>query len=295
MSSKLYPAFAGTWYPSSPNDLGSLLESYTKNLKGQVRADENLAGILAPHAGYTYSGNIAAIAHFELSLALGPKNLILLLAPSHYQPFRYAAIPKPGSTIVTPLGHLTIPSDLGILAKTALFEQQNSWIQKEHALEMHYPLLAYFLRQQPDTNKNIILPIMLGKNSYGDLLEVGRTLWQYIETWILDGYRFFFVASTDLSHFHNIADAEKMDSQIMPLLQSSIAIRNPRLVLEALQQGRVEACGGTAITLAMMIALQSYSEQKDLIWLELMRANSGVISGDLRRVVGYLAAALYLK
>ncbi len=252
-------AVAGTFYPGSAQDLARTVRDLLARARATGPAPK---AIIAPHAGYVYSGPIAASAYARLAPARGSIRRVVLLGPTH----RVAvdSIALPGATAFeTPLGRVPVDADaVALLTSLPQITISRAAHAHEHALEVHLP----FLQQVLDAFS--IVPLAVGDASAADVAEVVEKLWGGPETLI--------VASSDLSHYLPYRDAQAADRA------TADAILELRTGLT-----RDQACGATPVA-GLAVAARRRNLAIELLDLR----NSGDTAGDKRRVVGYGSFAL---
>jgi AmmeMemoRadiSam system protein B/AmmeMemoRadiSam system protein A len=282
---KLRPAgVAGAFYPADPAELTAMMEQMLSRVSA-LKVEGEILGMLAPHAGYEYSGSVAAHAYAALK---GRKYArVVVIAPSHYEAFGFASV-YDGDGYITPLG--TVPVDtefaheLGEMNATIRISERGHTATRqgaEHAIEVQLPWLQHVL------GGFRLVPIVRGDRS----CESGRELGLALATLIQRSAKLdrgcsevssgdtLIVASSDLSHYHACEEAAQIDRQTLNALEAW-DYRN----LSRNFEGRVwEACGGLSI-IAAMIAVQRMGANHARV---LKYANSGDITGDRMRVVGY--------
>ena len=190
------PAVAGMFYPAGREQLHKDVQTYLKGIT-IPHADPVPKAIIAPHAGYVYSGPVAASAYARLLPARDRIHRVVLLGPSHRVPFRGLATSS-ADAFTTPLGSISL--DHAAIQKLAVLPQVHSLDQAhtlEHSLEVHLP----FLQEVLDDFQ--LVPLVVGDASPAEVAEVLETLWGGPETLI--------VISSDLSHYHDYANAKRMD------------------------------------------------------------------------------------
>jgi len=273
------PGVAGSFYPG---DSLSLSQAVTKLLDqaGSSQINGNLIGMVSPHAGYVYSGHVAASGYNLLKDKL--INRVVVISPSHIVAFDGSAVYN-GTGYRTPLG--TIPVDQEFCKNLA---DQNSSIKlsdaghetvrqgrMEHALEVQLPFLQSVL-------KNFTLvPVIMGDQKY----ETSRALGSALAELIKDN-KTIIVASSDLSHFHPYDEAVKLDQKVLTAVEEWDHLNLSR----NLNRRVWEACGGGPIV-ATMIASERLGANQAKI---LKYANSGdVPAGEKSSVVGYMSAVFY--
>ncbi len=258
-------AVAGSFYPASSEHLrrviGCLLaQAQPKALTGTLR------GLIVPHAGYIYSGPVAAMGYKIVhSAELNSAQVkIALLGPAHYVYFGGAATADYDAW-QTPLGLVKCAKDLIARALERTDLQNNSDAHApEHSLEVQLPFLQTLLPHGE------IFPILTGEC---DFRELARTLEPYLDKIDL------FIVSSDLSHYYPYDEAVERDA---------LAHRAIESLDLALMEDRGEACGKTAILTLMQIAQDRGWKAKLLDY-----RNSGDTAGDRSRVVGYGCYAFY--
>jgi hypothetical protein len=264
---------AGTWYPGDPQHLAQSLDQQLAATK-LPPLEGRVIGVVAPHAGHRYSGNIAAHA-FQTFAALEP-DTIAILSPLH-TPYRGEVFTSGHSAYATPLGEIVIDHDLiAEFERELQGELQLNRIKndQEHSLEIELPFLQRIL-SKPFT----LLPIMIHKQTRHVSKLVGNALGR-----TLKGRNAVLVASSDLSHFHPATTAEAFDRTILDRIESF----DPEGVISAEEEGIGFACGRGAIAAALWAAKTLGADQAKV----LAYAHSGDVTGDMHSVVGYGAAVL---
>lgn len=253
-------AVAGMFYPSDPAALSHDIQ--TMLMDAQDNASELVPkALIAPHAGYIYSGPIAAKAYALLSAKADEIRRVVLLGPTHRVAVHGLALPG-ADFFETPLGLIEI--DLDAARKIAQLPQVTISPQThalEHSLEVHLPFLQSLL---PDFK---LLPLAVGIAAPNEVAEVLETLWGGPETLI--------VVSSDLSHYLPYEEAQQVDEKTAEAildLKESISHES--------------ACGGTPIN-GLVLAAKRHGLIPHLLDLR----NSGDTAGDKNRVVGYAAFA----
>jgi AmmeMemoRadiSam system protein B/AmmeMemoRadiSam system protein A len=267
------PNVAGAFYPSEPEVLKNEVDNFIKRAEYQNIKGELIA-LISPHAGYQFSGQVAGYAYRNLQDR--PVKTVILIGPAHYFPFKGISVYKEGF-FRTPLGDVEIDKKVsGLLIKE---EMDVSFIQeafeKEHSLEVQLPFLQRVLKGFR------VVPLLVGTPTERSLQHVISVL-----TELLRKQRdILIIASSDLSHYHTYEEARKMD---MMFIDATL-----RLAIEELQgllsRGEVEACGAWPVIITMAVA-RNLGATEGILY---KYANSGDITGDTRRVVGYGAIGLY--
>lgn len=253
----IYPAVAGSFYPGDKDELNAILTALLADAQNQANLPIPKA-IIAPHAGYIYSGPIAASAYACLANAQDKITRVVILAPSH-QYALYGLATTKATTYQTPLGEITIDQEfldtILPLPNVAVIEEAFMY---EHALEVQLPFLQRTL-------KNFTLvPLLVGLAKPDDITTILEHLW--------DGPETLLVISSDLSHYHNYATAKKMDQQTS----------NAILTLKPENISPEQACGSLSI-IALLKCAREHHLQATCIDLR----NSGDTAGSKDSVVGY--------
>jgi len=265
------PAVAGTFYPDNKSELQEVINTHLNENQTNFSAD-NIFGIVAPHAGYVYSGGTAASVYNLLKEK--SYSTVIVISPSHRTFFHGISIYQ-GDAYKTPLGIIEVDKELRekISQSDSEIEISDLGHGKEHALEVQLPFLQTTL---PEFK---LLPIVIGDQSGAHVYNLAKKLSEFHSKDIL------IVASSDLSHFYTREKADKIDGIIerhinnfdFEQLQADLEIR------------KCEACGGGGIVALMKTAKEcGYNKSKVL-----QHTDSGDINGDTNEVVGYLSAVIY--
>ena len=256
-------AVAGSFYPRDPRELRAQLGSLLAGVD-PARSDAPARAprmLIAPHAGYQYSGGVAAQAYALLAPHRDRIRRVVLVGPAHRVAFRGIAVPSVDA-FWSPLG--AVPLDVAAiarlkgLAQVVFDDAPHAW---EHALEVQLPFLQSVLADFA------IVPLIAGKVSPRDVAQALEVLWGGPETLI--------VVSSDLSHYHEHAVASRIDaSTVQSVLRLEVGIDHD------------QACGATAIDAAVLCA-RRHGLRPRLLDLR----NSGDTAGPRDRVVGYCAIA----
>jgi MEMO1 family protein len=254
-------AVAGSFYPADPAGLSRQLHAMLADAARHPCPGVHPKALICPHAGYVYSGPTAARGYALLAGQAAAIRRVVLFGPTHRIPVRGLAVPTVDD-FETPLGKVPIDRDARELALgipgVVLDDASHAM---EHSLEVQLPFLQTVL---PDFS---LLPAAVGDASP---MLVG----QLIER-LFGGPETLFVISSDLSHFHPYAEAQRIDRESV----EAILELDPSL-------DHQEACGATPVN-GLLIAARRHGLAPRLIDL----CNSGDTAGDKRRVVGYAALA----
>ena len=253
------PAVAGRFYPSSPRELLAAVEGFLE--AAPRRTDAGPKAVIAPHAGYVYSGPIAGSALASWVLEADQIERVVLLGPAHHLPVRGLALPGVDE-FETPLGPVPVDAELatqvGDLPQVGVSRAAHA---PEHCLEVELPFLQVLL------GRFSILPLLVGDATPGEVAEVLERVWGGPETRI--------VISSDLSHYLEYSQARAVDERTA---EEVLALRSPI--------SPDQACGAGAINGLLVAALD-----RGLTASLLDLRSSGDTAGDRSQVVGYGAFA----
>lgn len=274
------PRFAakGGFYSDDPVELTKQIARFYAEAR-RADVDGTIAAMICPHAGYIYSGAVAAAAYKQLEGL--SYTTVIVIAPSHRAFFRGAAVFS-GGAYRTPLGD--IPLDLDFCGKLTSVDPDIALSDMghdstgggyEHALEVHLPFLQIVLGQFA------LVPIIMGDQEF----QTSKLLGELIGRWATLG-RTLVVASSDLAHGHSYAETKRLDETAAAAVEKF----SPSKFYDQLQNGAFEACGGGPIT-AAMIAAQAMGADKARV---LAKRNSSDATGEKSGyIVGYLSAVMY--
>ncbi len=263
---------AGTWYPGDPSTLTGDIRSYLQKVPEQAVGGP-VVGLVSPHAGYVYSGQIAAHGY---RLVEGRRyDAVVVIGPSHRVLFRGASV-WPSGGYETPLGVVPIDSELAgaILGANPVLNSDRKPHAAEHSVEIQLPFLQVVL------GTFAFVPIVMGTQDYQTCEAVADAILGAAK-----GKNVLVVGSSDLSHFHTYEQAKRLDQALVDLVQK----RDHRGLSRELEDGTCEACGGGPVVTAML-----YAEKAGARGVKVLQyANSGDVTGERRQVVGYLSAAFF--
>jgi len=259
MSTIRRAAVSGSFYPGEPAALATEVASYLA--AAPAAGPSPPKAIIAPHAGYMYSGPIAGSVYARLSPLSGRISRVVLAGPAHRVYVSGAAIPS-AEAFASPLGAVALDADaLARLRELPFVEVSDRAHALEHSLEVHVPFLQAVLGDFK------LVPIVVGDASPDESAQLLEALWGGPETLI--------VVSSDLSHYHPYEVARSADRDTA----NAILSLDARLVPE-------EACGAAPIN-GLLRAARRHGLKAELVDLR----NSGDTAGDRSRVVGYGAFA----
>ncbi|MCC7360258.1 MAG: AmmeMemoRadiSam system protein B [Anaerolineales bacterium] len=269
---------AGRWYSAQPAALQAAVDGFLAAAPPVTPPAPNCAvvGLLAPHAGHTYSGAVAARAFRAVQGQA--YDLVVIAGPSHFHADG-PLLTSGHSHYATPLG--SVPVDQAALAalQAALTQDGRALTplrhDHEHALEIELPFL-----QRALAPGFALLPLMLRDQGQARAQALGAAL-----ALVLAGRRALLVASSDLSHFYPQAVANQMDAVML----AAVAAGDPAALLRAQAEGRGQACGVGALAAVLWAAQALGAAQMTVV----AHATSGDVTGDYAEVVGYGAAVFW--
>lgn len=279
-SSTVRPATqAGRFYTADPKELSDEVDGLLMhNSRSTV---PNLAALIVPHAGYYFSGNVAATGYMSIPKDKTYKR-IFLLGPSHHEWLNGASVNTEAGYYATPLGNVKVDCETvrEVVASDSVFDWQPKAHDREHCLEVQLPFLQRRLGEVPP-----IVPIVISTNDFRKLKRIAEALKPYFTEENL------FIVSSDFSHYPSYEDACKVDAKTSEALQSGDVAQFVATLQENANSHignlATSACGEQAITTLLLMMDSTYQVK------HLMYQNSGDIdSHDRNRVVGYHAFAI---
>ena len=266
------PKFAGSFYPEKPEELTNLLNSYKQDIEINYKSK----AIIVPHAGIAYSGHAAMSGYQRLEF----NENIFIIAPSHHESFNNIALPE-YTYFDTPLGSIEVNNRLinDITEKFPSFIA-NEVFENEHSIEVQLPFLQNIftphIQSAMDFVKGLkkigkkfkIIPILVGNCDYRLISDLISTYWDNSS----------FVISSDLSHYFSKQECRQIDTYTATIIETGkIDFFQPQ-----------QACG-----LIGIMGLVDFANNNDCTMIRSMMYNSGDISKDVDKVVGYGSWFLY--
>ena len=261
--------FAGEWYPGDPGRLREALESYME----ATCAEEDVAGVVAPHAGYMYSGHVAGAVYRKVRIP----DTVVVLCVNHRGLGARAALLGSGHW-ETPLGRVPIrePFAADLIKKVDFLKEDAAAHAREHSLEMQVPFLQY-------RNSGVqVVPICLQRLDYSECDTLGQALAE-----VMQGLSepVLLVASTDMTHFESQEEAKRQD---MLAIERILEV-DPKGLYETVTKHGISMCGFIPTT-SVLFACKALGVSKGAL---VRYATSGDVTGDYSSVVGY--AGIYLR
>lgn len=250
-------AVAGTFYPADKEQLKLMLTHY---LNDAPQADKVPKAIIVPHAGYIYSGPIAATAYARLLSNNQLIKKVLLIGPSHRVGFQGLAL-STADQFSTPLGNIQVATEMvEQLNELPFVHYLDQAHELEHSLEVHLPFLQAVL-----TDFSLI-PVVAGDATADQVCQLIEIFWERDDILV--------VISSDLSHFHDYQTAQRLDKQTSEIIE--------KLHYEKLDS--FSACGKVPVSGLMALAKKKQLQIKNI---DLRNSGDTAGSNDLNRVVGY--------
>ncbi len=257
------PAYAGQFYPGTASQLRAMIESF---IDGDAEK-ENVVGLVAPHAGYIYSGAVTG----EVISRVIFKNTFIILAPNH------TGYGKPFSVMTsgywrTPLGEVQIDAELAqkLISISSYLKEDPAAHEFEHSIEVQLPFLQFF---KPDVK---IVPVVLSVGTPEIYKEIGYGIARALQELNREAVIF---ASSDMSHYEPQNIARKKDRQAIEAMLDL----NPDELLKRVEDQDISMCGYAPAAVMLTAARELGGSQAKLVKYQ----TSGDISGDFNRVVGY--------
>lgn len=278
------PAVAGQFYPADAETLTAIVEGFLDS--ASTRADRPVQAVIVPHAGYVFSGAVAAEAYAGISPAAVYER-IFIIGPGHREAFRGAAVDGSSEVYSMPLGDVSVDTRtcLELAAADSVFHNRRKPFEKEHCLEVQIPFLQVRLKRMPP-----IVPVIISSVDGNDLGRIVRVLKPYFTQENL------FVISSDFSHYPSYDDACKVDRATGDAILSGSVEEFLNTLLDNARQRipglATSACGQLPIAALLMMM----EGRDDLEIRHLDYRNSGDSQyGDKDGVVGYHAFTVVYK
>ena len=271
---------AGRFYEANPQLLSQEIDSLLARHVDDRKYDR-VAALIVPHAGYYFSGNVAASAYVQLDPRKSYKR-IFLLGPSHHEWLNGASVNSEVDFYTTPLGNVPVDREVArqLMETDRVFSYQPEAHDREHCLEVQLPFLQRQLGEVPP-----IVPIIISTNDFSQLQRMAEVL----KPWLTDEN--LFIISSDFSHYPSYDDAIEVDTRTGKAIESGDVEQFITVIETNAESGirhlSTSACGEFPI-ITLMLMLEGNYQVKHLLY-----QNSGDIDdNDPSRVVGYHAFAI---
>jgi AmmeMemoRadiSam system protein B/AmmeMemoRadiSam system protein A len=278
------PAVAGQFYPSQKDELTlELKKLFSKAISPKKTKD--VVAIVCPHAGYVFSGEVAASSFNQIDPGKKYQS-IFILGPSHYVPFEGASVYSTGD-FITPLGRVRVNKEIArdLVAKSKVFSSRTDTHTYEHSVEVQLPFLQYIMKSEFQ-----IVPIVVGASSPEVCAQIASALRPYFNT------KNLFIISTDFSHYPTYDDAKAVDRATGDAVLSNSVENLISTINDNAKKGvpnlATSMCGWPCV-----LTLLYLTQNNPQISMEAIQyKNSGDSEGgDKTRVVGYYAITVSLK
>ncbi len=260
------PVVADRFYPGDDTSLRLNLQDLSVGLSKKSHK-KNVMAAISPHAGYVYSGGVAAETLGQIQIP----ETVILLGPNHTG--KGAPVAVSTATWEMPMGSVPVNHDfaLALIDESDIIVEDELAHKYEHSIEVQIPFLQM---AQPDLS---IVPICISRLSYQNLTEIGLALAKVIKKNNTEDI--LIIASTDMTHYEPREEAEKKDHYVLEKLLTM----DPATVYKAVIENNISMCGIMPVTVALIAALELGATKTELI----RYTDSGEISGDTTQVVGY--------
>jgi AmmeMemoRadiSam system protein B/AmmeMemoRadiSam system protein A len=257
------PAFAGQFYPDSPAELKAMLNSFTS----PQAEKEEAVGLLAPHAGYIYSGAVTGAAISRIRI----KDTFIILAANHTGRGQPLSIMTEGSWL-TPLGEVQIDTDLAgkLVSNSDYLKEDTLAHEYEHSIEVQLPFLQFF---KPDVK---IVPVVVAVSDIDILKQVGIDIARAVRELERD---VVILASSDMNHYESQMTSRKKDYQAIEAMLDM----DPEELVNRVEEQDISMCGYAPAAIMMTAAKELGADRAELVTYR----TSGDVSGDFDAVVGY--------
>lgn len=262
-----YPAVAGMFYESHGPRLKERLKRLFLESPDHAENREKVIGIIAPHAGYEYSGSVAARAH--ASIGKNPPKTFILLGPNHTGAGPAISVWNRGSWL-TPLGECKIAENAAdkLISASSIAKADESAHISEHSIEIQLPFLQFLFED------NIrIVPVCMADQSEEAAEDVAKAILSLNEDAII-------IASSDFTHYESKKEAERKDAAAIRAIESL----DVRRFYSILEENDISACGFGPIAVLMTVAKARGAKIR-----KIAHSDSGDITGETGSVVGYAA------
>jgi len=274
---------AGRFYEGRDGHLiDSIEKCFKSNLgpenlpKGTIHSDLSTPFFLVPHAGYMYSGPVAASSYLEMSKYKPPKTVVIF-GPNHTGDGADISVPDKATEWETPLGTVKVNEEFidKLMSLDSQVRKSDPAHIREHSIEVQIPFLQYILKEPFQ-----IVPITMMNQSYDSSMLLGETVAKLIKN-----ENIVVIASSDLTHFESHEAAKQKDSQVLDAIEKM----DIKTMYDVKYKLHVTMCGYGPIAATIEAAMQTGRTNSKI----LNYATSGDVSGDKSQVVGYASAMFY--
>jgi AmmeMemoRadiSam system protein B len=280
------PAVAGYFYPKDSSALRSMAEGFMARVT-ETRVTGRIIGLMSPHAGYLFSGQVAAYGYREIKAK--SYDTVVILGPSHHVYLRGASVGN-FDAYATPFGRVPVNRELAdaLLDSGKIFSFSEEAHAREHSIETQLPFLQRVLRNFD------IVPILMGQPSMKEIKEISKALAGHIQ-----GKNVLLIASSDMSHYPSYTDAVEVDGKTLSIIETfdpeQVFLSEARALRRGVENLSTTLCGLCSVV-TVMIATKELGANAATV---LHYANSGDVEyggrKEKRSVVGYGAVAFYQR
>jgi AmmeMemoRadiSam system protein B len=273
---KLKSVVAGQFYPDNRQELLLQFKDFEKI--NSVVLKQSVEALLLPHAGYVYSGSVAALGYRSLSQA---PSTVIVIGPSHYVPFKGVSLYS-GDAAETPFGDLAVDRQ----ARDFLMDFDDHIadiplaLAKEHSVEVHFPMIKHYF---PSAE---VVPIVMGQGVESSVRPLTEAL-----LGLRKQKSFLLVASSDLSHYPLYETAVKADKAFLEALlsghEAEVVETDKKIIAKKYPNYYCTHCGKEPVSTLLRYTQAIGTREIQLLAYQ----NSGDVTGDHSRVVGYSAVA----
>lgn len=270
------PAVAGAFYPGEENELKNMILEML-SYSGSEQFDGHITGIISPHAGYVYSGRIAAKAYKQIQSK--QYDNVIVIAPSHFEYFDGCSIFL--GVYQTPLGAVDTNIEMAeaVVSRSQIIVSSSKGHIQEHSLEVQIPFLQICLKGFK------LIPVVMGTQDYQTAEELSKAIYETLSGSRFERQRTLIVGSSDLSHYYPAKRAKDMDNIVI----NDIEEFDEKMLFEDIRSKRCEACGYGPMIATMMISKKLGAKKSKV----LSYGTSGETSQDYGSVVGYVSSIFY--
>ncbi len=263
------PAVGDRFYPADPERLRAEIARYVET---EAKRKPAIA-MMAPHAGYIYSGEVAGATYSAVKLP----GTFVILCPNHTGIGSPAAIMTEGVWRM-PMGDVSVNGELAnaILSNSTVLKEDYRTHLHEHSLEVQLPFIQYFVPEPT------LIPVSLITHQWDELKEVGEAVASGIKGF---GEEVMLVASSDMTHYESQKQAETKDQMAI----DRILALDPRGLLETVSQNDISMCGVGPMVATLVAARELGANKAELVKYD----TSGRVSGDYDQVVGYAGIIIF--
>jgi len=270
------PSAAGSFYPAKKEKLEEAITKMLNSSDAEIIHGQ-IYGIISPHAGYIYSGQIAADAYKQIQSKIF--NNVILIAPSHFEEFSGCSVFI--GDYITPLGIIPTNKELAksIVSSSPDILESTIGHRYEHALEVQLPFLQVVLENFK------LVPIAMGYQDYSTAENLSNALQTALLSPAFKEQKTLIIGSSDLSHYLPIEEAKKRDNIVLQDIQDF----NTKKLSNDINSNKCQACGFGTIMSTMLTSKNLGATHSKVV----SYGTSGEVSKDYKNVVGYLSGVFY--